>query len=163
MNLYQINAGIEEAMEAMLASVDPETGEVSQEAVDSLFALQMEKDQKLDNIGAYIKNLMAEVKALKDEEASLKARRESKEKQIERLKEYVASNMDSDKFESSRVVFSFRASETVDIPDESLLEERFMVQKVTASPDKKAIKEALKAGEEVRGAFLIPHRNLQIK
>lgn len=163
MNLYEINVEIEKAINDLFATADAETGEVNQEAMDRLTDLQMQRDEKLDNIGAYIKNLLAEAKMLKDEEAALKARREAKEKKAENLKKYLASVLDGKPFESVRVKCSWRSSDAVSIPDESLIPKKFMVKKIEFKPDKNLIKEILKAGKKVKGATLETRNNLQIK
>ena len=163
-SLYEINSELEQAINAMFAeATESETGEVSQETADRISELQMQKDEKLDNIGAYIKNLDAEAKALKAEADALTERMKSTQKKIESLKNYVASILNGEKFESPRVVFSFRNSESVVIPDLESLSPEFVKEKVERSADKTAIKEALKAGKEVRGAFLETKSNLQIK
>ena len=163
MHLYEINTEIESAITAMMDSVDEVTGEVSQEAVDKLTNLQMQRSEKLDNIGAYMKNLMADIKALKEEEKNLNSRRESKEGELEWFKAYVANNLNGESFESARVKFSFRKSEGVSIPDIELLDESYLITETTKKADTASIKEALKAGKEVRGAFLDKRNNLQIK
>ena len=163
MNLYEINAEIEKAIEALFANADEVTGEIRQEDVDALEAMKMARDEKLENIGCYIKNAKAMADAIKAEEKALKERRETLESKAENMKAYVANALQGEKWESAKVAFSFRRSESVSIPDIDLLDEKYLVQEVTYKPDKKAIKEAIKAGNEVRGAFLDEKQNLQIK
>lgn len=166
MTLYEINAAIGDAIEALFSAVNEETGEVDEEKLKALEQLKEDRAEKLDNIGAYIKNLTAEVEALKQESAALKERADAKAKKIERLKTYVTDNMLSQcetKFESKRVVFSFRKSEQVEISDDAALPKKFLVKKVEFKPDKVAIKKALKGGAKVKGAKLVEMQNLQIK
>lgn len=163
MTLYDINSAIEAAVTAMLNSANEETGEVDAACVEQLEALQVQREEKLDNIGAYIKNLLAEAKMLKEEEAALKARREAKERKAESLKNYLATALDGEKFESARVACSWRKSEAVAVDDIELLPDEYKVEKTTYTADKAKIKEALKAGAEVRGAWLETKNNLQIK
>ena len=61
MKLYEIDAAIMEC-------IDLETGEIVD--ADRLTALQMEREQKLENVALWIKDLDAEAKALKAEEQS---------------------------------------------------------------------------------------------
>ena len=103
MTLYEIKREIEEAIDAIFASVDEETGEVSEDAVNKLAELNAARDEKLDNIGAYIKNLMAEAEAIKAEEKKLADRRRVIENKVERLKAYVASILGGQKWNSARV------------------------------------------------------------
>lgn len=162
--LYEINNELEQAINKMFLEVDEETGEVSQETIDLISELQMQKDEKLDNIGAYIKNLMADVKAMKEEEKALKTRREIKERKIERLKDYVSGILNGEKWEkSSRVSFTFRSSKSVIIDNEDLIPNEFMKEKIERSPDKTAIKKAIEDGQEVKGSHIEIKDNLQVK
>ena len=80
MNLYEIDA-------AITALVDPETGEISD--FTKLEELSMARDQKLENVACWYKNLMAEAKAIRDEEKVLAERRQSAERKAESLKRYL--------------------------------------------------------------------------
>lgn len=62
---------------------------------DTLSALEMEFDDKAENIAVYIKNTTAEIKAMKEEEAALRRRRQAFEKSVERLKGYLLGNMNA--------------------------------------------------------------------
>ena len=166
MTLYEINSQINNLMDIIFDSVDEETGEVDPELMAQLSTLNLERDQKLDNIGAYIKNLDAEAKAIKDEMDALKKRLDSKKNKIERLKAYVADDLMAHgdaKKESARVVFSFRKSKAVEITDETLLPKDFIITKTETKPDKVEIKHAIDAGKEVPGAELVERQSLQIK
>jgi hypothetical protein len=56
---------------------------------------------------------------------------------------------------------NFRKSESVEVSD--LLDQNYIVEKVSYQPDKIAIKNAIKEGKTVNGAALIINYNLQIK
>lgn len=166
MTLYEIDENIRLAIEAMLNSVDEETGEVNMEAADALNALQAERKTKLENTGCYIKNLEAEVAAIKAEADVLKKRAAVKERAIERLKDYVATSLLSNgetKMDAPRVCFSFRKSEKVVIKDMDAIPEAFLRKTVKVDPDLTAIKKAITAGEDVSFAELVKKQNLQIK
>lgn len=163
-SLYEINVEIENALSAMLDSVNEETGEVDEAAVARLEELECARSDKLDNIGAFIKNLMAEVAALKAEAKSLAERAKAKENEIERLKVYVAQSLiarGEKSFETTRARFSFRRSEAVEIDGD--VPDSFMNIKITREPNKTAIKEAIANGEVVEGAHVVVRQNLQIK
>ena len=88
-NLYDISDKLVNLIEN---SFDIETGEVydSQEELDkAIDACELDLDTKLENIGCYIKNLEADVEALKKEEDNLYRRRKSTENKIEGLKRYL--------------------------------------------------------------------------
>lgn len=165
MKLYEINSEIDKAIETMMANVDPETGEVRQEDLDRLGDLQLARDEKLDNIGAYMKNIASDIDALKNEEKALEARRKVKENELENLKAYVGMILNGEKFESSRVRFSFRKSNAVVI-DEAYIENIPSEYLIAQDPkiDKKALKADIEAGKDLDGiAHIEEKQNLQIK
>ena len=77
MNLYEIDAEI-------LGCVDVETGEIFD--IDKFEELSMARDAKVENICLWIKNLKAEVEALKAEKDSFAQRQKSAENKMESLK-----------------------------------------------------------------------------
>ena len=60
---------------------------------DTLSGIEEEFDVKAENIAVYIKNMNAEVKALKAEEDALRFRRKAFEKSVERMKAYLLGSM----------------------------------------------------------------------
>jgi hypothetical protein len=165
MTLYEINQEIARAIEAMFDSVDEETGEIHAGTVEIFNNLKVARDEKIENIGVYMKNLQAEADLIKKEEQALKERRERKEKKYDRLKKYLTDNLDGNPWESSKVSLSFRISHPVEIDDESQIPEKYMkAPKIEdPKPDKTAISKAIKAGEKVPGAHIEEKKNLQIK
>lgn len=166
MSLYKIDNELNVAIEMMLDSIDEETGEVDENLAKAVDELQVERRQKLEAIGCYIKNLEAEEAAIKEEMSALKARAESKSRSVERLKEYVANSLlavNEMKFESPKVAFSFRKSEKVEITDISKIPTEFLRTKTTVDADKIALKAVMKEGTVVDGAQLVLKQNLQIK
>lgn len=164
--LYEINSKIEEILDRLYAEVDEETGEVPEDILMELSDMQEERVTKLDNIGAYIKNLEAEAAAIKAEMDNLKKRMEAKTKKADRLREYVKEELlghDEMKMETARNVFSFRKSVVVHVPDESIVPKKYFVKVTTEKLDKAAIKDLLKQGQKIKGAELLEKQNLQIK
>lgn len=169
MNLYEINNGILELLENgfNLACVDLETGEIDEaKAAEYLEALQLERSEKIENIALYIKSLDSEAAAIKEEEKSLKARREAKERKAERLREYVKSSMlafGDKKFETARCALSFRTSKTVIVEDIDKLDKEYVCKQETYTANKAAIKKAIESGVTVDGAHIEERQNLQVK
>ena len=62
---------------------------------DTLTAIEGEFDAKAENIAVYIKNMTAEIKAMKQEEDALKRRRLAFEKSVERMKGYLLGSMNA--------------------------------------------------------------------
>ena len=164
-NLYAIDAEIQRAIEAMFDTVN-EDGEIEEGTAIYLSALREERAKKLDNVGAYIKNLEAETDAINAEIKRLQERAAVKKNRIERLKKYVSDSLLATgdmKFETGRVAYSFRKSTTVNITDADALPEKYVKIKTETSPDKTAIKKAIQGGAVIPGAILEEKQNLQIK
>ena len=152
MKLYEID-------QAIMGLVD-ETGEIIDiEAFDSL---QMERDAKIEGIALYIKDLKAEAEALKAEKMAFAERQKVAENKVESLKNYLAYALKGQAFKSTKAVVSFRKTQQVDIPDIHKLDENFLRYKEPEA-DKTAIKEAIKAGQIVKGATLIENTSVIIK
>lgn len=163
-SLYELDQAVLTVLDNGLI-FDEETGEILWDE-DNFNQLEMERNDKLESVALYIKSLDADAAAIKAEEKALAERRSIKEKKADRLRGYLAFSMQSfgdTKLETPRVALSFRKSEHVEIEDENLIPLDFCRQKVTVTPDKTAIKKAIKNGETVNGATLVERQNLQIK
>lgn len=159
-SLYEINAQIEQAWSA---AVDPETGEIiSEEAAQAVEQLTMAREDKIENLALYYKNLAAEAEALKNEKLALAARQSAAEKKAESIKKYLASSMNGEKYKSEKVAISWRKSESVSVDENAFLPDDYMTFKEPV-PNLTAIKKALKAGEKIDGATLTSSSNIQIK
>ena len=159
MNLYEINSQIE----FILSQVNDD-GELPDDALYQLEQLAMDERTKLENIACYIKDLLAEVKALRAEEIALAERRKSKENKAERLKDYLSRYMtskDYGKYETPRAVMSFRTSQGVVVDDESIVPGNYF--KVERKVSIATIKDDLKAGIAVPGVHVEERKNIQIK
>lgn len=152
-NLYEINNQI-------LACVDLDTGEIID--MDKLQELQMEFDQKVEGVACWIKNLLSEAKALKEEKDNLAERQKACENKAASLKEYLQSALGGQKFKTSKVSISYRKSEQVQVDDMSKLGADYLKFKEPEA-DKTKIKQALKAGIQLKGAQLVEKQNIQIK
>lgn len=158
--LYEIDQAIADAIEIY---TDQETGELSEEAFEALEALGELRDTKVENVALYYKDLLATAEAIKKEADQLTARRKVYENKAEGLKRYLEMATNGQKFETSRVDIRYRRSEAVDIIDEAKIPEEYLTVKVTETPNKKLIKDAIKAGQSVTGAVLTERQNIQIK
>lgn len=153
-SLYTINQEI-------LNCIELETGEITD--FDKFEALQIERNEKLENIALWVKNLLSESEALKAEEKAFAERRKSSESKAESLKRYLDSALKGQKFNTTKVAISYRKSTSVDVLDVEKLPEAYRKTVTTVSADKTAIGAALKAGEFVDGATLVEKNNLSIK
>ena len=153
MNLYEIENEI-------LNCVDMETGEIVD--IEKLESLQMERDQKIENIGCWIKNLLADAKALKEEKDNLAARQKSAENKAASLKAYLYNYLNGEKFKTAKVAISYRKSDSVDITEGAVIPEKYLKYS-DPTPDKIGLKAALKAGEKFPGISIVTSSNIQIK
>lgn len=153
MNLYEIENEI-------LNCVDMETGEIVD--IEKLESLQMERDQKIENIGCWIKNLLADARALKKEKDNLAARQKSAENKAASLKAYLSSYLNGEKFKTAKVAISYRKSDSVDIAEGAVIPEEYLKYS-DPTPDKIGLKAALKAGEKFPGISIVTSSNIQIK
>ena len=135
---------------------------------DTLEAESGDLVEKLTNIGFVIRNIDAEVSAMKDAEEKIAARRKSKENRIARLKAYALANMlatGKTKIESPYFVMGLRNNpESVVIDAESQIPADYMREiPASYSPDRILIKKAIQDGYEVPGCHLTRTQSLQIK
>lgn len=157
MNLYEIKKELEEAI---LNSVDLETGEITNpELLDSL---NMALNEKRENIALYIKNLVADSKAIDEEIKNLTARKKSINNKIDWLKQYLANDLQGSKFETAKVVVSFRKSKSIDIqPNANIPDEFLIIQE--PKPDKSGLKKAIQSGAVINGVSIVEKSNISIK
>lgn len=159
MSIYDIDS-------AITALIDNETGEVTDE--EAFDALQMERDKKVENIGLYFKDLTAEAKAIKEEEASLAARRKTVENKAERLKHLLNYALNGDKFSTPRLKVSYRKSYTVELAegftDWAEAHADDLLTYLEPKPNKTLIKAAIKDGRVPENlATIETHENISIK
>lgn len=154
MTLYEIDKGI-------LECVDIETGEVIDP--ERLNALNMERERKIEGVACWYKNLISDAEAIKAEKNSLSEREEQCRKKAESLKQWISAALEGQKFQSAKCAVSFRKSTRVEIEDPGSIPKNLMVESVTLQPNKIAIKEILKSGQEVSGCRLVEGINPTIK
>lgn len=161
MNLYQINSQIEN----FEFKFDEETGEVTN--IDELNELKINKNEKIENIALFIKNLRAEVKALDDEIKVLEKRMKAKKNKIDNLSSYLEMALNGAKFETSKCNISFRKTSKVVIDDEQSFIDLFkntemVTTKQINTINKKEVKEYLKDNVSSLAHIEI-NKNIQIK
>lgn len=166
MRLYELAANYQSFINAV------ESGEIPEDAIaDTLESITATLEEKADNTACVIKNMTAEIFALRAEERKLAERRRIKENQVERLREYLSNALIQSghtKIETARNKISFRKSESVKIDDESAFIEwamkdndEYLTYK-EPTINKTAIKKALADGKEVKGAYIEQRQGLQI-
>ena len=168
-SLYEINSIIDDLLnsdyQANEELVNNESGEINT-LENILDGLEIDFKEKVDNIACFIKNLNADIEALKTEEKALAERRRIKENKVENLKRYLTDGLIQagyTKFETPRCSVSFRKSKSLDIGEGADIPEAFMITKTEQVPNKKAIKEAIEGGMLIDGVAIHENNNIQIK
>lgn len=162
-SLYEIRQDLLTVIEGGYV-FDEETGEVFWSS-DDLDRLAETYDAKVEACGCYIKNLQAEAEMLKAEEQALAKRRKAIESKEKWMRDYLLANLQEfgEAGFSAKAKVSTRKSEAVQVLDVSAIPDEYMRVKTTATPDKAAIKKALKNGESVPGAAIVQNVNLVLK
>lgn len=151
--LYEINS-------AILDCVDLDTGEVIDE--EKLTKLQLAFDDKVEGIACWIKNLLSDAEAIKQEKMALAARQQAAEKKAESLKRYLSMVLDGNKFKTPKVQISFRKSKQVVVNDIYKIDDDYL-KYAEPTVDKTKVKKALETGVKLEGVELVEKNNIQIK
>lgn len=159
MNLFEINSAIE-------GCIDAETGEIID--IEMLDNLEMDKTSKIENLGCWYKNLIAEAEALKTEKNAFAEREKKAKNKAESIKRYLSAALNGEKFKTPKCAMSFRRTESVEILDPEALEDDATAHSlgiVQYEPkfNKTEIKKAIKEGTYIRGCVLSENYSISIK
>lgn len=153
MTLYEID-------QQLMDCIDLETGEIID--AEKLNALQMERDEKIENVALWIKDLKAEIDALKAEKQAFADRQKSAERTLESLNKWLTSALAGEKFKTTKVAVSFRKTTSVEVDNINDLPNWF-VRPGEPTADKVALKKALTEGREIEGAHLVESTSISVK
>lgn len=162
MNIYQI----QNEYQLLINSIIENDGEITPEQE---LALTINKDQlqsKSESYAYVIKQMDVECDIIDLEIKRLQQAKKVRENTVERLKYTLTNAMqlfEVDEIKTPLIKLNFRKSESVVVYDTNSLPQMYKIIKVTETPDKAKIKEAIKQGETVVGAELVINQNLQIK
>jgi hypothetical protein len=160
-SMYEISR---EAMDIVSALEETE-GELNP-TIESLLKInQSELQEKSFNYAYVVKSIDNDITAINEEIKRLQALKKRNESIVSRMKEAVIDAMHIyglEKITSPTLNLSIRRSEAV-VVDDSFDDDIYMIKKVTYTPDKTRLKEAIKRGESIQGVTLKENYNLQIK
>lgn len=163
MTIWEIDEQIRTLLEG---GVNEETGElvIDTAAID---ALQMEREQKLENVALFIKDAKAGEDAIGNEIDALKARQDALKKRRERAQDFLADRLAGEKFSTPKVAVSYRKSTSVETDADFVSwamdnDDAFLRYKAP-EPNKAALTAALKAGAEIPHARLVQKLSMQIR
>lgn len=142
-------------------------GELTPELEQSLAINQQELQLKGVNYALVIRQMDGEAEIIDKEIKRLSELKKAKENAVKRMKDTIKGAMElygiqSIKGDLINITLRNNAS-SVSIEDEAKLPKEYVSEKVTTSPDKKAIKSAIESGIEVPGAYLSHSKSLLIK
>ena len=152
MNLYEINKAMQEC-------INLETGEIDLELFEKL---QLEKDEKIENVALWIKNLSSDVESMENEKKAFEERIKACKNKVSSLKTYLEMALNGEKFQTAKCSITFRKSKSIEVTDISKLEKNYL-KYADPTADKTAIKKAIESGVTVAGASLVENLNVQIK
>lgn len=152
--LYEID-------KAILDCIDMETGEVID--IDKFDSLEIQREQKLENIALYIRNLKSDVEEFKKEKENFVKKQRVAENKIKSLTSYLDFALNGEKFKTPRVSVSYRKSKKLVIDNELLIPDDY--KKIEITIDKRAITNFLNENDykEIGGCHLEETANIQIK
>ena len=140
---------------------------------NTLVGIEMQIEDKAENIGVLIKDITADVEAMKAEEKALAQRRKVRENSIARLKDYLMQSMSAvslKKVDRPRACVSLRATAaSVKIDDEEAFikwaaaERDDLLRYAAPTINKQLLKQEIQDGEEFDGVRLEQGQTIIIK
>jgi transcriptional regulator len=157
----------DEIEEILAREVDPETGELTEAAIERLEGLELARDRKALEVAAYLKGERAEAEKIEQVARELLERAQIHQRRADRLERYVATCVPpGEKLADARAEIRWNRSQMVNVVDESQVPAAFWVQPAPppARIDKRKVAEELKKpGGVVPGAELMPTYSLKIR
>lgn len=149
MKLYELS---EQYNQLMALEMEPE------QIADTLDMITGEIREKAQGIRAVIAHFDAGIDAIDKEIARLSAMKKAAQNRVDALTDYLRTNMEATgikKIECDLFTITLRSGSPVCIiEDENLLPDEFLNVKVSSSPDKIRILNALKKGTNIPGAHI---------
>lgn len=164
LSLYQIAADHRRMVESLM-----ETQDDAAVIADTIEAESWPLEVKAQNVAYAIRNLESSAEAIKLAEAQMSERRKAIEKRAAHIREYLKTSMEVagvTKIECPHFALTIAKNPaSVDVFEPAMIPAEFMRQPAPPppSPDKTAIKQAIKDGKDVPGAQLAYGTSLRIK
>lgn len=146
-----------------------ESGEFSPEDIaDTIEGEELALGDKFDGIMTLVRNLEGQAKTVDEEVKRLSDRKKSFEGQAKNLKAYILKCLQATElktFKTERNTLTVRkGSISVVIDNVDQLPDELVDVTTVVAPDKKKIKEAIEAGEDIKGAHLeVGSESLQVR
>ena len=151
--LYEIDQSI-------LECIDLETGEIID--AEKLEALQIERDEKIEKVALWYKNLCSDAEAYKAEKLAFAEKQKAAENKAESLKNWIDNALSGSPFKTTKVDIKYRKSKQVVIDDVFAIDDSYL-KYAEPTPDKTAIKKAIDSGVKLDGCHIEDKNNINIK
>ena len=169
MNLYQIEQDLLE----LYSQVEENGGEITPEIEEKLNITQENFTNKLENYTRFVKVLEGDIALMDSEIERINKLKQTRQNLVNRLELSMLNalklfgNKDPKKdiwrFDLITFKLSTRQSQSVEILDETVIDNRYKTIKTTESISKTLIKEAISDGQAVNGAVIKINHSLSIK
>lgn len=150
----------------LMAEIEANEGELTPENEIALTINREQLEEKAVNYGYVMRQYDFEISQIEAEIERLSKMATAKTKIKENLKTRISDAMLSfkvTKIEMNNLSLSFRKSEELIVAEGTKIPKAFIKKKIVETVDKKGMKEAIKAGLKIKGAFISENQNLQIK
>lgn len=156
--LYKINESIE-------SLIDQETGEIYNPEL--LKMLQAKKEETVEQLALFYKNLNAEAEAVESEQKKLKARVERLRHTAESIKKSVAEALSGENFSTSKVEIKFRKTLAKVVVEDGFIPWALenaddLLRHIPPEPNKELIKQRIKSGEAIEYINLVQGKSMSI-
>lgn len=164
MKLYEISEEFESKLAKLHALEEANAPDAELEALaGELISLEEQRDEKAANCCAYVKNMEEELEAIERAITKLTAKKKAMASRIDNFLGYMSKYLNGVKWTNGVHKIGWRESRAVKILDESLIPVQYKTEKVTYSPDKKAIMVSLEQGVAIPGCEIERRNNIQVK
>lgn len=153
MTLFEIDERIRQC-------VDEETGEILDENL--LDSLAIAREEKIENVACWCKELSYELDALRAEKERIEHRAKVTENKIKGIKQWLIFATGAEKFSTTKAVISFRDTVSVVIDDETAIPKKFLKIEKKVSPMKVELRKALEV-RKVKGCHLETRTSCTVK
>lgn len=161
--IYEID---NDAVRVIESGTDLETGELTEDAIAQLDALQMEREAKIESLAICVKNYAAQEKAIRDEAKALTARADNTARKVASLKQYLQRVLNNTPFATSKVGVRFRHTKRVEVDSDFEQWARVAapeLMRIKAEPDKAKIKQWITNGASVSHASLVDAVSMSVR
>ena len=147
----------------IMNQIEANDEEVSEEQLKTIVELHTQSMTKLNSLCGFIRYLEHGIEACKAEKDRINRRQKVAENRLARVKQYVTPFVKSQgRINLDTITLSVRKSVSVEL-EPGFKNPYFCKVVKELIPDKRAIKEALRDDETIKGAKLVTNFNLQIK